>query len=62
LVETCDKNILDIRLHYLDGKIHTDFYMPLDCLKENSKENILKNLQQVVEKLEFFDKVRVYFS
>jgi cation diffusion facilitator family transporter len=57
-----DKNILDIRLHYLDGKIHTDFYMPLDCLKENSKENILKNLQQVVEKLEFFDKTRVYFS
>jgi len=31
----CDGEIHRIQLHYLDGKIHVDFYLPLSCLEND---------------------------
>lgn len=59
----CDGEIQRIQLHYLDGKIHVDFYLPLSCLSSNkTQEQILSKLTQVVGKLNGFGNIKVYFG
>ncbi len=59
----CDDEISRIQLHYLEGKIHVDFYLPLKCLQSNnSADKILEKLQEAVSKLKGFGKIKVYFN
>lgn len=59
----CDGEIDRIQLHYLDGKIHVDFFLPLSCLTTNkSSDEILKKLHDTVKNLKSFGKIRVYFG
>ena len=59
----CDGEIKRIQLHYLDGKIHVDFFLPLSCLSENkSYDEILAKLTEVVRELPGFGDIRVYFG
>ena len=59
----CDGEINRIQLHYLDSKIHVDFYLPLSCLKsDQSSDEILSKLHETVDALEGFGKVKVYFG
>jgi cation diffusion facilitator family transporter len=61
--EKCDGQIHHIQLHYLDGKIHVDFFLPLSCLKKkNSHQEIKNKLTSTVSELKGFGNVRVYFS
>lgn len=58
----CDGEIDRIQLHYLDGQIHVDFYLPLSCLEgEQSHDEIVKKLKNTVAELEGFGEVAVYF-
>jgi hypothetical protein len=59
----CDDEIKHIILHYLEGRIHADFYLPIACLKNETHENeTLEKLQNTVKNLEKFGRVRVFFS
>jgi cation diffusion facilitator family transporter len=59
----CDGEITHIILHYLEGKIHTDFYLPIACLKGETHDNeTLERLQNTVKKLPEFGRVRVFFG
>ncbi len=59
----CDGEISRIQLHYLDGKIHVDFYLPLSCLTENNThQDILNKLKEVVSVLPSFGDIKVYFG
>ncbi len=59
----CDGDINRIQLHYLEGKIHVDFYLPLSCLiNDNSHKDILFQLNQTLEGLYGFGHIRVYFG
>jgi len=59
----CDGEIERIQLHYLDSRIHVDFYLPLSCLESNkSSDEILNKLYETVDALEGFGKIKVYFS
>ncbi|SMN16930.1 Cobalt-zinc-cadmium resistance protein [uncultured Candidatus Thioglobus sp.] len=59
----CDGEINRIQLHYLDGKIHVDFYLPLSCLVDDkSHQEILIKLKQTVENLVVFGHIKVYFG
>ena len=59
----CDGEIDRIQLHYLDGKIHVDFYLPLSCLEnDKSHDEILAKLKETVDKLNSFGEIKVYFS
>ncbi len=59
----CDDEIERIQLHYLDGKIHVDFYLPLSCLEsDKSHDEILAKLKETVNKLDIFGDIKVYFS
>ena len=59
----CDSEINKIQLHYLAGKIHIDFYLPLSCLKnEKSYDEILNKLTKTVDELYGFGDIKVYFS
>ncbi len=52
-----------IQLHYLESKIHVDFYLPLKCLQtDNTADKILTKLQETVNNLDNFGKIKVYFS
>lgn len=58
----CDGEIDRIQLHYLDGKIHVDFYLPLSCLEgDKTHDEIVGELKQVVSGLDGFGEVAVYF-
>jgi cation diffusion facilitator family transporter len=58
-----DGEISRIQLHYLEGKIHVDFYLPLKSIQpDNSADKILRKLQETVNKLEGFGKIKIYFS
>lgn len=59
----CDGEIQRIQLHYLDGKIHVDFFLPINCLSaKQSRDDILSQLTKVVNKLPQFGNTKVYFS
>ena len=59
----CDGEIERIQLHYLDSRIHVDFYLPLSCLESGqSGDEILAKLHETVDPLEGFGKIKVYFS
>ncbi|CAB5506160.1 cation diffusion facilitator family transporter [Bathymodiolus thermophilus thioautotrophic gill symbiont] len=59
----CDGEIERIQLHYLSGKIHVDFFLPLNCLSSNTDHNdILEKLTTVVGKLPEFGDIKVYFG
>jgi len=59
----CDGEINRIQLHYLDSKIHVDFYLPLSCLEsEKSSDEILAKLHETVKSLDGFGKIKVYFG
>lgn len=59
----CDGEIQRIQLHYLDGKIHVDFFLPLSCLSsDKSHDEILDKLDEVVGVLPDFGKIKVYFG
>jgi len=59
----CDGEIKRIQLHYLDGKIHVDFFLPLSCLSsDKSHDEILEKLTEVVRGLPEFGDIKVYFG
>ncbi|WP_428087041.1 cation diffusion facilitator family transporter [Candidatus Thioglobus sp.] len=59
----CDGEIDRIQLHYLAGKIHVDFYLPLSCLKnDKSHDEILTKLTETVNELYGFGDVKAYFG
>ena len=59
----CDGEIERIQLHYLESRIHVDFYLPLSCLESGqSGDEILTKLHKTVDPLEGFGKIKVYFS
>jgi cation diffusion facilitator family transporter len=59
----CDGEIKRIQLHYLDGKIHVDFFLPLSCLSsDKSYDEILDKLTEVVRELPGFGDIKVYFG
>jgi cation diffusion facilitator family transporter len=59
----CDGEIERIQLHYLDGKIHVDFFLPLNCLSADKSHNqVLDKLTEVVGALPDFGNIKVYFS
>ncbi len=59
----CDGEIKRIQLHYLDGKIHVDFFLPLSCLSsDKSYDEILEKLTEVVRELPEFGDIKVYFG
>ncbi|MDC0407856.1 cation transporter, partial [Candidatus Thioglobus sp.] len=59
----CDGEIERIQLHYLESRIHVDFYLPLSCLEPGqSGDEILAKLHETVDPLEGFGKIKVYFS
>ena len=59
----CDGEIKRIQLHYLDGKIHVDFFLPLSCLSsDKSYDEILDRLTEVVRDLPEFGDIKVYFG
>jgi cation diffusion facilitator family transporter len=59
----CDGEIKRIQLHYLDGKIHVDFFLPLSCLSsDKSYDEILDKLTEVVRDLPEFGDIKVYFG
>ncbi len=59
----CDGEIERIQLHYLDGKIHVDFFLPLSCISpDTSRNEILKKLTKMVSVLSDFGNIKVYFS
>lgn len=59
----CDGEIERIQLHYLDGKIHVDFFLPISCLSaKQSRDDIAAQLTKVISKLPQFGDIKVYFS
>ena len=59
----CDGEIQRIVLHYLGGKIHVDFYLPLSCFSAaKSQSQLLAKLKSTVATLPNFGEVRLYFS
>lgn len=59
----CDGEIQRIQLHYLDGKIHVDFFLPISCISaKQSQDDILSKLTKVVSTLPKFGNTKVYFS
>lgn len=59
----CDGEIKRIQLHYLDGKIHVDFFLPLSCLSsDKSYDEILNKLTEIVRDLPEFGDIKVYFG
>jgi len=59
----CDGEISRIQLHYLDSRIHVDFYLPLSCLEsEKSSDEILTKLHETVNGLDGFGRIKVYFG
>ncbi len=59
----CDGEINRIQLHYLDSKIHVDFYLPLSCLENSSSgDEILAKLHKTVDSLDHFGIIKVYFG
>ena len=59
----CDGEIKRIQLHYLDGKIHVDFFLPLSCLSsDKSYDEIIEKLTEVVRDLPEFGDIKVYFG
>jgi len=59
----CDGEIKRIQLHYLDGQIHVDFFLPLSCLSsDKSYDEILDKLTEVVRELPEFGDIKVYFG
>lgn len=59
----CDGEIKRIQLHYLDGKIHVDFFLPLSCLSsDKSYDEILDKLTEIVRDLPEFGDIKVYFG
>lgn len=59
----CDSEIQRIQLHYLDGKIHVDFFLPVSCLSnKQDHDDILAKLTKATSKLVEFGDVKVYFS
>lgn len=59
----CDGEIKRIQLHYLEGKIHIDFFLPLSCLaNDKSYDEILSKLTIVVNDLPHFGNIRLYFG
>ena len=59
----CGGEIQRIQLHYLDGKIHIDFFLPLSCISaDKDYQEILSKLTKVVAKLPNFGDIRLYFG
>ncbi len=59
----CKDEVERIQLHYLKGKIHVDFFLPLRCLSaDNDYDAIFNKLTKVVSKLPDFGNVRLYFG
>ncbi len=59
----CDGEIKRIQLHYLDGKIRVDFFLPLSCLSsDKSYDEIIEKLTEVVRDLPEFGDIKVYFG
>lgn len=58
----CASNIIDIRLHYLDGKINSDIYLPLICLEQYTHKDIYNSLSAKIHNLPHFNKVKIFYS
>ncbi|RUA06251.1 MAG: cation transporter [Gammaproteobacteria bacterium] len=59
----CDGEVQRIQLHYLNGRIHVDFFLSLSCLSsDKSHDEILEKLTEVVAALPDFGNIKVYFG
>jgi len=58
----CDNNIERIQLHYLDGKIHADFFLSIDCLSNSKSDEIQSKLEGAVAEIKHFGDIKVYFG
>lgn len=59
----CGGEIKRIQLHYLDGKIHVDCFLPLSCLSlDKSYDEILSKLKNVLATLSGFGDIKLYFG
>ena len=61
-LEECIYEFERTQLHYLEGEILVDFFLPLDYLTNNSSIEINTQLSDIVAKLPGFGEVKVYFS
>jgi len=61
-LEDCNYEFERTQLHYLEGEILVDFFMPLDYLTHNSAKEINTKLSEIIAKLPGFGEVKVYFS
>jgi len=58
----CEMLIKKIQLHYLAGKIHVDFYLPLSCLKTHKSDDLKSLIDRTLANFEYFAESRVFFT
>ena len=58
----CHRKWMRIQLHYVQGKVHVDVYLPLTCIDaEHGADEIIERFTRPAERLPDFDRVCVYF-
>lgn len=60
----CKNNLnKKISLHYLEGKIHIDFYLPIECIEDkNSHIKLLHELNAIFKPIDYFTNIKVYYG
>jgi cation diffusion facilitator family transporter len=51
-----------VQLHYIQGRIHVDLYLPLACLEEKGPRSIREQLAGPLADMKEFGKLRIFFS
>jgi cation diffusion facilitator family transporter len=51
-----------VQLHYIQGRIHVDLYLPLACLEEKGPRSIREQLAGPLAEMKEFGKLRIFFS
>jgi cation diffusion facilitator family transporter len=51
-----------VQLHYIQGRIHVDLYLPLACLEEKGQRSIREQLAGPLAEMKEFGKLRIFFS
>ena len=51
-----------VQLHYIQGRIHVDLYLPLACLEESDPQSIRDQLGAALAGMKEFGKLRLFFT
>ena len=51
-----------VQLHYIQGRIHVDLYLPLACLEESDPRSIRDQLAGALAGMDEFGKLRLFFT